>query len=67
MILGQVQENYMMRNWNIFWFKKVGNDLKRMEACGKDIGVKLKWLTMATSGTFEQGNMIIMDYTQYSP
>lgn len=55
-----------MRNWNIFWFKKVGNDLKRMEACGKDIGVKLKWLTMATSGTFEQGN-IIMDYTQYSP
>lgn len=56
-----------MRNWNIFWFKKVGNDLKRMEACGKDIGVKLKWLTMATSGTFEQGNMIIMDYTQYSP
>lgn len=38
-----------------------------MEACGKDIGVKLKWLTMATSGTFEQGNMIVMDYTQYSP
>ena len=36
-----------------------------MGACGKDIGVKLKWLTMATSGTFEQGNMIIMDYTQY--
>ena len=67
MILGQVQENYMMRNWNILWFKKVGNDFKRMETCGKDVGIKLNWLTMATSGIFEQGNMIIMDCTQYSP
>ena len=38
-----------------------------MRACGKDIGVRLKWLTMAISGILEQGNMIIMDYMQYSP